>query len=212
LGRLKADRPVVFHVPSHPTDFEGTELPVVRRTWRLVPRRVADGSSEPLLAGLFGYVWEGPVIDARCLQKDPPAAGAYPFVRRDVDRYHPVVPDPDCYCGIYGSAAPDPRWERPFGGRGSPVVNGFIELSGRIIEQDGVYRAQHATVLGPLQIVFPRPRLRIWLRLPTEPRRILVGPDGYTVLRRNSRAGWSVADWLEESATKLEQRYRTSVA
>ena len=72
------------------------------------------------LLGAWGTVWRGPQLHARC------AKGTH------------LAPAWNCACGIYGlKAPPSPQ--------GDQVV-GLVELSGKVIEHEDGYRAEHAAI------------------------------------------------------------------
>jgi hypothetical protein len=101
------------------------------RTWHVT----AGG-----LRGATGFVWFGPVLDARC----GGAAG--------VDDGQVPHADGRCGyppCGIYALKDPAPllrsqEWRRSEGTVG--IVVGLTALSGKVIEHEGGYRGQHARV------------------------------------------------------------------
>ena len=126
---------------------------VVWRTWLIAPeRRRSSSTTTPMLTGLMGFPWRGPELDAKCTIQDPNPAGN-PFARPTVDRHHRKIPDPDCTCGLYAGrddlVGPPMRLVP----RGIPIATGFVELSGHVLESEQHWRAGHARIVGPLQIL-----------------------------------------------------------
>jgi len=61
---------------------------------------------------------------------------------------HPA-PDPDCSRGVYDLKPGGPL---PLYARRGVTVAGTDELAGRVIEATRGYRAEHARIVGPLQL------------------------------------------------------------
>lgn len=185
--------------PLRPPDLFGDDS-VVWRRWRVVP----DPLGIPLLTGLLGFPWRDRVLEARCLAIDPSLQGG-----RYSGRYHRAVPALGCTCGIYAmrgdldsTALPGPR-------RGEPVVEGFIRLSGRSIEDPSGVRAERAEVVGPLMVrVGERSLVDRWMSRHAS--RLVSGGDRYRVVRRRG-IQTDLQDLIRPLADGLSQRYGCAV-
>jgi hypothetical protein len=136
-------------------------------------------------------------------------------MRIRVDRYHRVVPAEHCTCGIYAGRDElvNPRVPKP--PRGRPLVTGFVELGGHIIQEPQVYRAQRATIVGPLTIWVGRMPLGIAatsrLGKRAHPARVVTACSEYRVLWTRGKAGTPIAEWLASVTTALTRRYAVQV-
>ena len=111
------------------------------RTWLVAP--TSRGGGACLVAPVTGQVWPDGQLIASC-ESD--------LVRRlsgDAAVDHPgPAPDLDCLCGIYAlkrSMWPPPRHR-------APLASGVVALTGRVIEATRGYRAERATIDGPLRV------------------------------------------------------------
>ena len=178
---------------------------VVWRAWVLRPDRRSQGG-RPLLTGIYGYPWRGPELEAKCTQQD--AASGLPALGPErTDRYHRVIPDPACTCGIY--ARKEQLTDPPRVWRRHPQVSGFVELSGRIIETEDAYRAQRARIVGPLRLTLPGPPA--WLEAvagrPLAPLRVTTDEQRYRVSYRRGSSGVPVHVWHEQVRRGIAARY-----
>ena len=181
------------------TTTHGGGAPVLWRTWLVVP----DGPDRhPILAGLYGSPWPARDVDARC--RDRTIAGAA--------RHHPVVPEPACTCGIYAgvdelsSPRPAPR--------GVPFATGFVTLTGRVLRDGDVLRAQYATVTGPIVLHPGRPtaaELLVGALWPDAQRRVVTERDRFRIIRSSAREHPRAGDWLTATCGALTARYEVEV-
>lgn len=183
--------------------------PVVRRSWKLQLE-----AGRPLLTGLYGFPWREQSQQAKCTVTA--AAGpAELFGTVRLDRQHRSVPSPDCSCGIYATDDPRSGWLQRRYLRDSVLVNGFVQLSGRVMQEGPVYRAEEARIVGPLTISLPgRRRLRrLGARMGVGQRIMRVMADGDSFLMRYStgRRGVSVGEWLMQTGAALSRRYGVEV-
>lgn len=161
-----------------------------------------------MLTGLFGFPWRERVLEARCLHRDRAAVSAsLPFQALTIDRHHPIVPDPDCSCGIYATVEALETHISPRFTRRLPMAAGFVELSGRVLFDGEVLRAQRATILGPLHLMWSRPTFSRG----RPPRRVVTLPDRYRFSSRRFGGGEPVQQWASETAAQLSQRYGVEV-
>ncbi len=184
-------------------DEAGTRI--AWRTWQLVPEWSDARTHRPLLTGLAGFPWRVAAMDARCTQRDPAPRSSGVFTRT-VDRHHRRVPAPECTCGIYASLddLTDGRlpWSR------SMQVVGFVALSGRLVADAGMLRAQHGTIVGPLAIVPPSPQ---WWQRGGTPQRVVPERHHYRVVRTPGRGGLPYGDWHAGMRHELAARYGVHV-
>lgn len=185
--------------PIRVPDLSG-EGSVVWRRWRVVPER----SGRPLLTGLLGFPWPERLVEARCAALDPLNRGG-----REPGRYHRRVPASDCTCGIYASRGDLDPAALPVPRRAEPVVEGFVRLSGRIIEGASGLRAARAEVIGPLLVRVGRPPIpRAWTTV--HPAGLRTLPDRYKVIwQRTTRV--EPIDLLRPVCVALAERYQCSV-
>ncbi|NNF09102.1 MAG: hypothetical protein HKN74_02345 [Acidimicrobiia bacterium] len=183
--------------------------PVVRRSWKLDPSR-----GEPRLAGLLGFPWPEPIVQAKCTLSRPAGPGDL-FGTVRMDRTHRVVPSVGCSCGIYAGDNLRFGWWQRGSLRTAVLVSGFVRLSGRVLEHRGVYRAEEATVIGPLSIAVPAAgRMRRWGRrggLSQRVARIVTDGDVYRARFGERGPGVPVDDWLRDATAALSQRYGVAV-
>ena len=191
------------------TAHSRTEGPVVRRSWRLRPG--ADGI---LLTGLFGFPWRDRVVQAKCVARQQ-AGRADLFGTVQVDRRHRSVPSPDCRCGLYATDNPRTGWLQRRFLRHQVVVSGFVRLSGRVLQQGLEFRAEEATVVGPLSIGLPAPSaVRRWagrFGARQQPSRIVVDGDSYGLRYGPSHSGIPLGEWLRQVSDDLHRRYGAQV-
>lgn len=186
---------------------------MVWRSWSLVPDHGTDGEPGTLLTGLYGFPWRDRQVDAKCTQQDRAVDGV--DMRTRVDRYHRVVPAEHCTCGIYAGRDElvNPRVPKP--PRGRPLVTGFVELGGHMIQEPEVYRAQRATIVGPLTIWVGRmpPGVAAAARLGkrARPVRVVTARDEYRVLWTRGKVGTPIGEWLASVTTALTLRYAVQV-
>ncbi len=175
------------------------DAPVVWRRWR-VAHEGTGRWGRPLLTGLLGFPWRDGVLEAQCTAIDPTAR---------LGRYHRAVPASTCSCGIYASRHELDSSNLPRSPAREPVVEGFVRLSGRIVEDAESIRAERAEIVGPL-LVHPG-RRPLWdrkgLASPIEVRR---AGNGYRVVWSRSR-GSDGPSGLERITTQLAARYGVSV-
>lgn len=183
--------------------------PVVRRSWKLDP-----SVGEPRLAGLFGFPWPEPVVQAKCTLSRPAGPGDL-FGTVRVDQTHRAVPSVGCSCGIYAGDNLRFGWWQRGSLRTALLVSGFVRLSGRVLEHRGVYRAEEATVVGPLSIAVPAPgRIRRWGRragLSQQVARIVADGDVYRARFGAHGPGVAVDVWLGDAIAALSERYGVAV-
>ncbi len=183
---------------------------VVWRTWLLQPEQI---SGIPILTGLYGFRWPGPEMDAKCTLQDP-AIGDHRPGRRRIDRHHRVIPDPHCSCGIYAGLDELTRLRSPRPPRRVPFVTGFVALSGRVLVDGEMLRAQHATIIGPLSLALGRPPF--WHSLApvvtaSLPARVVAYRGTYRTLWTKRDVGEAGPMWLQSQARALSLRYRVAV-
>ena len=191
------------------TAHSRTKGPIVRRSWRLT-----DGPDGLMLTGLFGFPWRDPLVQAKCVGREP-AGPADLFGTVRVDRMHRSVPSPDCRCGLYATNQPRTGWLQRRFLRHQIVVSGFVRLSGRVLRQGAEYRAEEATVIGPLAICLPAPSaIRRWadrFGVRQEPTQIVVEGDSFAVRYRASGPGTPLGEWLRRADDDLRRRYGVQV-
>lgn len=194
--------------PNETSGHDGTI--VVWRTWLL---RQENHPADPVLTGLHGFRWPSAEMDAKCIVQDP-VSDSTNTTRTKVDRHHRVIPDPDCSCGIYAGADELTASRDPLPPRSVPFVAGFVSLTGRVLSDGRLLRAQHATIIGPLSLALGRrPR---WHRLAPSATsslaaRITTDRNSYRTLWTNRRVGEAATPWLERTAQALISRYDTVV-
>lgn len=114
-----------------PARVRSTTPIVADRAWTVTLEDPVNGL--PVLQAVTsGTRWPGTALTAAC--------------NRDMG--HPA-PDPDCSCGVY---ALKPGVPLPLYALRGVTVAGTVELSGRVIEATRGYRAEHARIVGPLQL------------------------------------------------------------
>lgn len=184
----------------------------VWRSWLLVPESGPRHTVRPLLTGLYGFPWYSTKVDAKCTQRDRAhgylASGAF-----TLDRHHEVIPDPYCTCGIY-AGRDELALPRPHPVRGVPFVTGFVSLEGRVLATPDGYRAQQASIIGPLTITpgRPPPSVAVAHRFGIDlvANRVITSAAGYrTLWRRRAAAGLGM--WLGTMADQLADRYGVPV-
>ena len=194
---------------THVTAHSRTAGPVVRRSWRLAA--APDGV---MLTGLFGFPWRDPLVQAKCTTTEP-AGPADLFGTVRLDRMHESVPSPDCRCGLYATDDPRPGWLQRRYLRHQIVVSGFVRLSGRVVRTGREYRAEEATVVGPLAICLPAPSLvrrrTAMLGARQQPRRVVLDGKSYAVRFGSGKAGETLGDWLRDVSKSLGDRYDVAV-
>jgi hypothetical protein len=196
---------------SRPTEASGHDgTIVVWRTWLL---RQEEHPADPILTGLHGFRWPNAEMDAKCIVQDAVSNAANPS-RTKIDRHHRVIPDPDCSCGIYAGADELSAARDPLPPRSVPFAAGFVSLTGRILSDGRMLRAQHATIIGPLSLALGRrPR---WHRLAPGATnsltpRITTDRNSYRTLWTKRRVGEAATPWLERTAQALTSRYECVV-
>jgi hypothetical protein len=84
-----------------------------------------------------------------------------------------------------------------------------------MIQEPEVYRAQRATIVGPLTIWVGRmpPGVAAAARLGkrARPVRVVTARDEYRVLWTRGKAGTPIAEWLASVTTALTRRYEVQV-
>lgn len=187
---------------------------VVWRTWLIAAEPRPSGNPVPLLTGLLGFPWRGPELDAKCTIQDHTASSPLAH-RRLVDRHHVLIPDPDCTCGIYATRT---SLDSPPSGlipRGRPIATGFVELSGHILQTPEVFRAQHATIVGPLHISAGRLPLLSALAQHAGthpvPRTVATDRSSYAVRWMPGGPGFPYETWRRDAAHQLTHRYGVPV-
>lgn len=183
--------------------------PVVRRSWQLLAE-----PQGPLLAGLFGFPWQEPLLDARCTRTQG-AGPADLFGTVRVGRLHRSVPSPDCTCGIYATEEPHTGWLQRRYLRDKVLVSGFVRLSGKLVFDGSVVRAERAEIVGPLTIALPQPH---WLRrlgaragISQTVRRIVRDGTRYAVRYSTGTAGMPLGEWHRQMSEQLRRRYGVAV-
>lgn len=166
------------------------------RMWRVIP----DARGTPVLTGLLGFPWKERVLEARCTAIDS-TNGRY------VGRYHRAVPALGCTCGIYAARNELEPQGLPCPPRGEPVVQGFVQLTGRLIEGSDSIRAERAEIVGPLVV---RPGRPPWSRRSAEPSAIQTGRDHYRVRWRSKPSGVT-STVFQDLAGELAARYQCAV-
>lgn len=131
------------------------------RTWAVSTLRPwEEGPPSTVLRGAWGRPWTSSRLTARCLlapiKPSRMIGGLIKIVQnREANRHSTSAPEPGCTCGIYAEKA-------DLAGQGTfprltrlPQASGPVELSGMVIEGTRGYRAQHAQILGPLELRMP---------------------------------------------------------
>ena len=187
----------------------GPEGLMARRSWELVP-----GPRSVLLKGLLGFPWAERDVQAKCTRTEYAGrTGLFGPLR--VDRHHTAVPAAGCTCGIYAMEEPETRLtSKGFLAR-RVLVHGFVRLSGRILYDGTLYRAERARIEGPLVIAVPGPR---------RPRARRAGPAAacvfvegeryrvaYGVWAKATRGAMALDAWHRTVANQLEARYGVPV-
>lgn len=197
--------PLVFDA----TPGSGAPPIVGWRSWIVTPEPKSDGT-RPLLTGLLGFPWRWGHLEAKCLLDDRDAT-LPSWTSHRVDRHHAVIPDSACSCGITaiaGEPSGPPWYLHP---RAVPVVSGFVELSGRLIAWDGSYRAQRASITGPLLFEPPRPSRWAALSMGRRPVRVVHERHCYRIVFTPGGRGIPFEEWTQRCAAGLEDRYGVSV-
>lgn len=196
-------------IDSHPSAGPST----VWRTWLVRPMRLG-ADPKPTLTGVFGFPWREPDLDAKCAIQDLDTWATRPGPVR-IDRHHPAIPHAGCTCGIYASTD---LLEAPAADllpSATPVVTGFVELSGRLLAQGTVIRAQHARIVGPLTIGPGKPPLLVRLarKIGRNPQASRIVSEGgrYRVVWGAGRIGIVYDEWLAATASDLSSRYQVPV-
>ena len=193
-----------------PTDPDGTGPLVVLRSWLVVAEKLPLNEPRPLLTGLYGYPWRTRRLEARCT-----AAGrfdkAFTLPPR-IERHHSTVPEPSCSCGIYANRDETPEPVRLRSPAGVPVATGFVELSGRIVIESTIYRAQEASIVGPLTLHPGRPPLgAALLHRSIRPQRVTTAGPSFRVRWAGRPTGERWVDWAENTSRSLSARYGVEV-
>ena len=195
---------------AQPANSNGSGPVYALRIWLIAPEHLPLGRVSPMLTGLYGYPWRTGLLDAKCTV----AEGFDPdfSLPPQTERHHPVVPAPDCSCGIYAvrdTTSSRVTWRTPVG---VPFVTGFVELTGRILAGRTTYRAGRAAIVGPLTIQPGRPpgAARL-LRRSLEPQRVSVVNGAYRVgwSARPTRYPWE--DWAVDTVRELRNRYEVEI-
>lgn len=185
--------------PLRPPELFGDGSMVWRR-WRVVP----DAQGIPLLTGLLGFPWRDRILEARCVALDPSIRGG-----RYSGRYHRAVPAADCTCGIYAVRGDLDSTILPRARPSEPIVEGFVRLSGRSIENAAGVRAERAEIVGPLLVrTGDGSFVDRWLARTAAS--IVAAGDRYRVVRRR-RAEADLQDLIRPVADGLARRYRCEV-
>ena len=194
----------------HPTDSDGAGPTVVLRSWLVVAERLPLNHMLPMLTGLYGYPWRTGRLDARCT-----AANQFDHeftLPPRIERHHSTVPEPSCSCGIYANRDETPEPVRLRSPVGVPVVTGFVELSGRIVTESTTYRAQRASIVGPLTLHPGRPPLRAaLLHRSIRPQRVATIGADFQVRWADRPTGEEWIDWAMETSRSLAARYQVEV-
>ncbi len=206
-------RPVNLTYPGYAVPKRGVsrEPVVVWRTWLVLPDGARDG--RPMLTGLFGFPWREAHLDAKCMVQEP--ATQELRLGATIDRHHRIVPEPWCTCGIYATREQPglpPRYLIP---RRQPLVSGFVQLSGRVLVDRHHYRAQRATIVGPLTLVPPRSSRMAsaasWLGVESAFHAVVTEPRRYRFTRAAARRSVPVTQWRELVGAALQRRYGVAV-
>ena len=193
-----------------PTDPDGAGPTVVLRSWLVVADRLPLNRTLPMLTGLYGYPWRTGRLDARCT-----AANRFDHeftLPPRIERHHSTVPEPSCSCGIYANSDETPEPVRLRSPVGVPVVTGFVELSGRIVTESTTYRAQRASIVGPLTLHPGRPPLRaVLLHRSIRPQRVATVGADFQVRWADRPTGAEWVDWAMGTSRSLAARYEVEV-
>lgn len=193
-----------------PTDQDGTGPLVVLRSWLVVVEKLPLNQLRPMLTGLYGYPWRTHRLDARCT-----AANRFDnefTLPPRIERHHSTVPEPSCSCGIYANRDETPEPVRLRSPVGVPVATGFVELSGRIVTESTTYRAQKASIVGPLTLHPGRPPLRAaLLHRSIRPQRVTTVGAGFQVRWAGRPTGEKWVDWAASTSRSLAERYEVEV-
>jgi hypothetical protein len=108
------------------------------RVWRVV--NAGDGTGLRLASMHMAYLWDRENT-AECFPM-----GSF------TQTVHPKVASPslDCACGLYAQLPEHPISEWDAMRRGSVTASGSIAMTGRVIRCERGFKAQHATVEGPV--------------------------------------------------------------
>ena len=87
------------------------------------------------------------------------------------------------------------------------MAAGFVELSGRILFDGEMLRAQRATILGPLHLLWSRPAFSGRRSF----RKVITLPGRYRFSSRRWGGGEPIEKWAAETAAQLAQRYGVEV-
>ena len=196
-----------------PTVRQDSDPLVVWRTWIVRPEERRGKPTVPMLTGLLGFPWRTGEMDAKCIVQDPDH-GRTGYSRTTMDRHHYRVPDPDCTCGLYATRAALEGPPTALVPRGLPVVTGFVELSGHILEGRSNFRAQHARIIGPVHLSAGRiPLADAAMRgmgVARSPQRVVVDRGEYRIGWKPGR-GRDHATWRRETRGLLADRYLVDV-
>ena len=125
------------------------------------------------------------------------------------------MPSVDCTCGIYATDEPDLGWLERRYLRDRIIVNGFVRLSGKVVVDGPVYRAERGQIVGPLTVSLPPRR---WLRsfggragVNQTPRRVVRDGERYVVRYSSGRRGLPVGEWCKQVGETLSRRYAVEV-
>jgi hypothetical protein len=125
-----------------------------------------------------------------------------------------VIPDPHCSCGIYAGLDELTRTRDPKPPRRVPFVTGFVALSGRVLVDRELLRAQHATIIGPLALtVGRRPMWHDFVphTAATRSARVVTDRSAFRILWTRRDVGETGELWLKRTARALTAHYRAPV-
>lgn len=130
------------------------------RRWVLSPARWWEVPPGAILRGAWGRAWPNRHFEAGCLRAPiRPTRMLGGLIKilewKETGRHDEPAPHTECKCGIY--AMKPGRVDRgPTGEfRYLPVVTGFVQLSGKVIEGRSGYRGQKTTVIPPFEVGVP---------------------------------------------------------
>lgn len=215
---------LTWGMEASPLSGEELELaiePIVGwRRWVVSPSRWWETSTGPVLRGAWGRAWPERHLAAGCLI--PPIRptrmlGGFISIldQQESGRHERPPPYTGCSCGVYAMkpGKVDPRLPAQFGYL--PVVTGFVELSGRVIEGASGYRGEKATVVPPVELSIPcAGGLVTSSPCPNRPSQVFeldYEYRGLCAMHLGSLTGQLVDHWLSTVLARILVRYQVDV-
>lgn len=193
------------------------------RRWLVSPARSWETWTGPILRGAWGRAWPHRRSEARCLRRPTrptPMLGGFNEILewQETGRHREPPPHIGCRCGIYAmkpgrvDQAPTDVFQH------LPVLTGFVELSGKVIEAASGYRGREAVVIPPFELNVPcAGGLSTSSRCANPPSQVYELEYGYRgfcsahLSSAHSPIGEDVDEWLDRVVVQLVRRYQADV-